>query len=78
MGCASNKIITKSRLLYPDTAGVELECAAEVPVGTPQSEVEFGAYAEAQRVAGADCRDKLAGVKVWVESWPEQSSNQNK
>lgn len=43
----------------PPIEASAFECLPEVLVGDIHGEVAFGMYAEAQRLAGADCRGKL-------------------
>lgn len=57
-----DRLIPSRQFVVPSIESSMFECLPEVLVGDIHGEVQFGMYAEAQRLAGADCRGKLHDV----------------
>lgn len=59
------------RNVYPQIPSNFLNCTDEPPVGQILTDVQLAQLAEAMRVAGADCRARLAKVRETVSGWPK-------
>ena len=57
--------------IYPSMPAGNLMCTPEPVPGQILTDVQAAQFAEAVRVAGQDCRNKLGTVAGIVHSWPK-------
>lgn len=72
MGCETPPPIVETRFLYPSLP--RLDCAGEP--APPQAVADDAAlvdYFETVRLAGAECRDRLAAMRDVTAAWPRQA-----
>ena len=59
----------KTVILYPPYDYRLVSCAPEPQAGEVRTQEEFGIWTEEVRQAGEDCRQKLYGLRSYLESW---------
>jgi hypothetical protein len=78
-GCETiSNTLVKTRIVVPEISAETFSCAHEVPIGNPQTEVQFAEYAEEQRLAGADCRARLVEAGETYNSLRQKALDKEK
>lgn len=75
-GCANPKPVEpppppEIHNIYPSVPTNFLSCTDEPVPGQILTDIQAAQFADALRIAGADCRDRLAKVKGIVDGWPK-------